>query len=77
MKNTSLGFFMYCLSLTPTLPTAREQCIVYHRLISEYHFQHIEALSHNFGVSYKETGDLHSDHYHTNNSSDVWLQLSQ
>ena len=32
-------------------PAARERRIVYYRLISVYHFEHIEALSHNCGVS--------------------------
>ena len=42
---------------------------------SVYHFEHVEALSHNCGVSDKQTEDFHSDQYHTNNSSDAWLQL--
>ena len=41
------------------------------------HFEHVEALSHNCGVSYKQSGDFHSDRYHTNDPSGAWLQLFQ
>ena len=41
-------------------PAARERRIVYYRLISVYQFEHVEALSHNCGAPYKQTGDLYS-----------------
>ena len=39
--------------------------------------EHVETLSRDCGVSYKQTEDFHSDNYHTNNPSDAWLQLFQ
>ena len=37
--------------------------------------ENVQAKRVYYDVPYEQTGDFHSDHYHTNNSSDVWLQL--